>query len=154
MANKIFGDSVPSVELVKHRGSDVETRGLSFEQIIDLFDRFPSIVGVLDKSKPVTMKSFAEPAINIMIAMATGVAGDAEQEANISNLKLGEKAAFMAAIIRQTAPDGIGPFVDLLNTVSAPVAADEEESEKIKVRLAPSPKQPQNSASQDTAEAS
>lgn len=152
MSKKIFGDSVPSVELVRHRGSDVETRGLGFEQIIDLVCRFPSIVKVLDKGKPLAMTEFADPVINIMIAMATGVAGDEEQEANIANLKLGERAAFMASIIRQTAPDGVGPFVDLLNALSVQ-QAEEEENKNIKVRLSKSPELQQNSATQATAEA-
>ena len=151
---QIFGPSLPSVETVSYSGQQIETRGLTLDQLIMLLNKHPSVIGLLDTSKEVGAASFADDAATSMVAMATGVYGDEEQESYIANMSAGEKTAFLASIIRQTAPTGIGPFVELLVTLGAGSAEkDSTEDGAIKLRSKKSQEPPTNLQSQDSAAA-
>lgn len=145
---KIFGDSVPSIEQVRFRGEIVQTRGLSLGQLIELFSQFPDeILKVLGGGK---MTDVADVAGNAIIAMGTGVWGDEEQRSNIANISSGEKASFLASIIRQTAPGGVGPFGEMLAAAFA-IGAEEQDSEAIRLRLRKSLEPQTSSAPLDSA---
>lgn len=146
---KIFGDSVPSVEHVKFRGENVATRGLGLGQLIELFSQFPDeVLKILGGGKIVDIADMAADAV---IAMATGVWDDQEQRANIANIASGEKAAFLASVIRQTAPGGVGPFGELLSAAFALSAPDGGDQNAIKLRLKKSQEQQAGSAPLDSA---
>lgn len=153
MTKQVFGPSAPSVEIVQFRGEGIETRGLKYRQLIELVAKFPSIVGMLDTSKDVNKTDgIADDAIDTIVAMGTGVYGDETQMGYIAAMSAGEKAAFIAAIIRQTAPTGIVPFVELLLSLGA-TAAVTDVPEPRKNRSSTSQEPPQNLSSQDSAAA-
>lgn len=155
MASKqVFGPSAPSVEYVKYRGQSIETRGLKLgSQLIELVGKFPSVIGMLDTSKQDGSATLADDAITAIIAMGTGVYGDDEeakaQMGYIADMSAGERAAFIASIIRQTAPTGIGPFVELLLSLGAQAVAVEEGG-PIKMRSKKSSELPPNLSLRDS----
>lgn len=155
-SKKIFGPSAPSIEHVKYRGGEVETRGLKLgSQLIELVSKFPSVIEMLDTSKKDgDPSSLADDAITAIIAMGTGVYGDDTQMGYIAEMSAGERAAFMASIIRQTAPTGIGPFVELLLSLGAQaVTVADDESAPIKMRSKKPSGLPPNYASRVSIEA-
>ncbi len=115
-----LADILPSSETVMVRGQAVEVPGIDVGDIVPLLRRFPAlteagfdVAGILAQPREV---------VGAVLAAGLGKLGDGDIERGLGNLKLGEKASLAAAIVRQTAPDGVGPFVDLVMAVAGAVS--------------------------------
>ncbi|WP_409188451.1 hypothetical protein [Bradyrhizobium sp. RDM4] len=110
---------VPLSGSVTVRGTTFKVRGLEFEELGQLIYRFPQVLEAWKGGKLNMPSLVSAPAlIAAAIACAIDKAGDAPAEKSFANLALGERAAFLSKILELTAPDGIGPFVDLLRAAA------------------------------------
>lgn len=132
-----LADILPSTETVNIRGQDYEVPGIDVGDIVPLIRRFPALTEAGFDAAGI----LAQPreAVGAILAAGLGKLGDADVERGLANLKLGEKAALAAAIVRQTAPDGVGPFVDLVVAVAGATGGGREQSKSL-----PSPGKPRS----------
>jgi len=136
---------VPLTAKVTVRGQTFKLRGLEFQEVGELVYRFPKLLELRAAAGTINLAALVGmPAIvAAVIAYATDKGALEQAEKSFANLALGERAKFLAKIVELTAPDGIGPFVELLRAVmpeafqtAAPA------SEKIKIRVAKSSRRP------------
>jgi hypothetical protein len=111
---------VPLTARVEIRGQKLSLRGLEFEEIGALIYRFPKFREIKALNVAELTKVMDRETQGAVIAAAAGRAGNAQAEASFANLSLGERARIVAKIIEVTAPDGIGPFVDLMLALKPP----------------------------------
>lgn len=111
-----FVDLVPASETVSVKGVVFSVAGLSVESIARLFMRFPEVRAMVDKGalEAETLLKLSDAALAAVIAAGTACLGNVEQEAAIAKLALADKMKFINAIVRQTMPEGPGPFVELI----------------------------------------
>lgn len=118
-------------------GLTFDVRSLELGEIAQLFYRFPGMSSLLSGAfDPTTIAQSAAPAVGALIAAGTGHGGDDVEERAAAKLPLSCQLDLVEAIVRQTAPDGAGPFltrlVGLLNrpaeVIVAPVADSQPSS--------------------------
>lgn len=136
---------VPTLQTVKFRGHDLGVCGISVETIAKLFMRYPEVKKVLESGAAdvaASLLKMSDDVVVALIAAGLGVFGDKTQEQKIASMALGEKAAILAAIVKLTMPDGLGPFVDLLTALGlATPAVPVAKPGVIKLRAFKSPQQ-------------
>jgi len=128
---------VPLTAKVEIRGQKISVRGLEFDEIGQLVYRFPKFREIKSLSLPEIMKLMDREIQAAVIAAATGHPGDEKAERSFANLSLGERAQLFSKIFEITSPGGIGPFVDLMQTLKPPqdlVSGAEGAGGKIVVR--------------------
>jgi hypothetical protein len=97
----------------------VDVRGLSLQDVSDLVARFPEVIGAFsggmknDQILPAILK-MGPAVIAAVIAYACGAANDEQAEKVVATWPIGTQAEILAIVVKQTAPRGVGPFVDLL----------------------------------------
>lgn len=108
---------VPLDAKVEIRGQKITVRGLELEEIGGLLYRFPKFREIKQLNASDLIKLMDKDIQSAVIAAAAGRAGNEKAEKSFANLSLGERVKIVAKIIELTAPDGIGPFVDLIQTL-------------------------------------
>jgi hypothetical protein len=135
---------VPLAAKVTVRGETFKLRGIELQEIGELIYRFPKLLELRAQLGNLNIAALAgTPAIvAAVIAYATDKGQDSEK--GFANLALGERAKFLSKIVELTAPDGIGPFVDLLRAVipEAFQTAAQPPAAKLKIRARPSSRRP------------
>jgi hypothetical protein len=109
-------DIAPLTATVSVRGTDIAVSGVSAKGIANLMSRFPEIREMM-VGKEVSVDRLMEiggDAVAAIIAAGTGHPGEPDHEAVAANLNLGEQADLIGAIIKLTAPKGVGPLVEKL----------------------------------------
>jgi hypothetical protein len=105
------------------RGVDVEVTGIGADGILYLLDKFPAIrsifTGDTDGVTAEALMAMVPEAVGAIIAAGTGLPGNAEAEKRARALGLDEQVQLIDAIRAITFPRGIGPFVAMLNRLSA-----------------------------------
>jgi hypothetical protein len=126
-------------ESVAVPGGELTVAGLDVRALIRLLARFPELRSLLAGGDTAleTLAAVAPQAVAAAIAAAAGHPGDDAREAAAARLPLGTQADLLAAIMRQTMPRGLRPFVAALGALAAdPMATD--------AASAPSPPQSTN----------
>ncbi|RWC29846.1 MAG: hypothetical protein EOS70_23445 [Mesorhizobium sp.] len=114
-------DIAPLTEKVRVGGATVEVSGVSAGGIVAMIARFPEF-RMLMTGKDVDVASLVSmggDAVAAIIAAGVGFPGDEAQEAAAARLPLEAQADILAAIIKVTLPNGIGPFLEKLTALLA-----------------------------------
>ena len=110
------------------REKDVAVFGISAQDIVYLFGKFPELRLLMSGKQadltPETLLKLAPGAVAAAIAAGTGSAGDEQAEAVAARLGLGEQLDLLAAIFDLTFPQGVGPFVQKLDALGLLRSAD------------------------------
>ncbi|HZT26497.1 MAG TPA: hypothetical protein VFA57_12395 [Pseudolabrys sp.] len=114
-------DIADQQKTVTIRGKDVAVFGISAQDIVYLFRKFPELRLLMSGKQadltPETLLELAPGAVAAAIAAGTGSAGDEQAEAVAARLGLGEQLDLLAAIFELTFPQGVGPFVAKLDAL-------------------------------------
>ena len=136
-------DIAPSTKTVSVGGVDVPVYGVSAKGVAYLFERFPELRKAfmrkeVDASEftPEALMKLIPDGIAAVIACGCGSAGDAEAEEIASKLGVSDQATLLEAIMAQTMPQGVGPFVERLNALMAGLSVD---TGKVSVGKSPKP---------------
>ena len=118
-------DIVPVDEKVVVRGKPVSVSGVSVEGIGRLLFRFPELRKMAETGKwnADELLTLSDDIVCAILAAGTGMPGNVKAEAGARNLSVGEKAALIAAVIRVTMPQGVGPFTTALTEMFGSVSA-------------------------------
>lgn len=116
-------DIAPRAEVVVIRDTEITVTGIAAHGIAALLSRFPELrrlmagaVGGEDVAFDGLM-SLGGDIVCAVLAAGTGASGDAEAEQAAAALTLEEQAELLAAVMRQTAPRGLGPLVERLGAL-------------------------------------
>ncbi len=134
-------DIAPSFTTVEVKGVAVPVTGVSALGIAYLFNRFP-VVRELIGGKDVDLSAdalmtLAPEAVAAIIAVGTGAVNDSHAEAVAATLGVGDQVDLLEAIIKETMPNGVAPFVQKLSVMfkglnvepmSIPVGTSQSES--------------------------
>lgn len=121
-------DIADQQKTVTIRGKDVAVFGISAQDIVYLFGKFPELRLLMSGKQtdltPEMLLKLAPGAVAAAIAAGTGSAGDEQAEAVAARLGLGEQLDLLAAIFELTFPQGVGPFVQKLDVLGLLRSAD------------------------------
>ena len=121
-------DIADQQKTVTIRDKDVAVFGISAQDIVYLFGKFPELRLLMSGKQadltPETLLKLAPGAVAAAIAAGTGAAGDENAEAVAARLGLGEQLDLLAAIFDLTFPQGVGPFVAKLDALGLLKSAD------------------------------
>jgi hypothetical protein len=121
-------DIADQQKTVTIRDKDVAVFGISAQDIVYLFGKFPELRLLMSGKQadltPETLLKLAPGAVAAAIAAGTGSAGDEQAEAVAARLGLGEQLDLLAAIFDLTFPQGVGPFVQKLDAFGLLKSAD------------------------------
>lgn len=111
-------DIAKSFKTVTVSGTQVSVPGISADGIAYLFHRFP-VVRELISGRDVdltadALSKLAPEAVAAIIATGTGDVNDPEAEAAAAKLPLEAQLDLLEAIIGETMPSGVAPFVERL----------------------------------------
>lgn len=103
-------------EKVRVGDNEVEVKGISLDGVAEIVVRFPPLKTMLLEQRDVTLSfediiQYVPEAVAVVIAYGCGLRGNADAEKKAKELSANDQAELVAAIIRLTAPEGIGPFV-------------------------------------------
>jgi hypothetical protein len=105
------------------RGVQLSVTGIGADGILHLLDKFPAIrsifTGDTDGITAESLMAMVPEAIGAIIAAGTGLPGNTEAEQKARDLGIDEQVQLIDAIRATTFPRGIGPFVAMLNRLSA-----------------------------------
>lgn len=112
-------DIAPALETVEIRGARIEVCGVSAKGIALLLGRFPDLRAMMAGRtvEPERLMETGGDAVAAIIAAGCGYPGDPEQESAAGRLPLDAQADLLAAILRLTLPNGVGPFVEKLSAL-------------------------------------
>lgn len=114
-------DIADQQKTVTIRDKDVAVFGISAQDIVYLFGKFPELRLLMSGKQadltPETLLKLAPGAVAAAIAAGTGSAGNENAEAVAARLGLGEQLDLLAAIFELTFPQGVGPFVAKLDAL-------------------------------------
>lgn len=113
-------DIAPRVEAIPVQGASVQVYGVSASGLALLLSRFPELRKLMTGIEVETTQliSVGGEAVAAIIAAGCGYPGDENAEAVAAKLALDSQADLLAAILRLTLPEGIGPFVSKLTALS------------------------------------
>lgn len=114
-----LSDIARSFRTVKVGNTDVEVPGISAEGIAYLFHRFPIIkdlIGGKPNLEAEDLIKIAPEALAAIIAVGTG-SMKPEDEAVAAKLGAESQLALLEAIVKETMPGGVGPFVEKLSAL-------------------------------------
>jgi hypothetical protein len=121
-------DIADQQKTVTIRDKDVAVFGISAQDIVYLFGKFPELRLLMSGKQtdltPEALLKLAPGAVAAAIAAGTGSAGDEQAEAVAARLGLGEQLDLLAAIFDLTFPQGVGPFVQKLDALGLLKSAD------------------------------
>ena len=119
-------DIAPAVDTVDVRGAAIEVFGVSAKGFTVLLGRFPEL-RMMMAGREVEVDRLMEmggDAVAAIIAAGIGHPGDKDQEAAASRLGVDIQADFLAAIIRLTFPNGLGPFMEKLTALGGTLGGE------------------------------
>lgn len=109
-------------ETVMVSGKPVTVSGISAEGVLYLLQKFPELralmTGHASDVKPEALMTMAPKAIASIIAAGLGYPGNEEVETKAGRIGFGSQVELIAAVMRMTFPEGIGPFVERLQALS------------------------------------
>lgn len=114
-------DIAPLTEKVTVSGKQLAVYGVSAAGLVNLISRFPEIRQMMNGREVdvASLMNIGGEAIAAVIAAGIGFPGDEKQEAAAGRLPLEAQADILAAIIKVTLPNGVGPFIDKLTAMLA-----------------------------------
>lgn len=102
---------------------EVDVRGLNLQDIANLMARYPEVIGQFDgKLDALSILKLGPQVVAAIMAMACGAPNDAGAEQALLSLGLSKQAEILTIIVKETAPNGIGPFVELLKALGLDLA--------------------------------
>lgn len=105
-------------ETVPVRGKNIEVVGISAKGLLVLLQRFPEVRKLVASRgqdvKAEDLMKLGSDVVAVIIAAGCGKPGDRKFEDKAASLGAGEQLDLIAAIIKLTMPQGIGPFVEKL----------------------------------------
>ncbi|MEN6306092.1 MAG: hypothetical protein ABFD96_25425 [Armatimonadia bacterium] len=108
-------DIAPVAETVSIRGSDIAVNGLSLTDIRDLLVTFPDAPALFaDGVNAAALLAAAPDLVAAAICLATGYKATKDEREAVKRLPAGDQVKLVNAIVKLSAPDGIGPFVELI----------------------------------------
>lgn len=126
-------DIAPAVEAVDIGEHKIECVGISAGDLVRLIQRFPALRDALWQGRasqpgemaidPASLINEAPDAISAVLAAGTGHLGEIEHEKAASRLSIDAQIDLLAAILRLTLPQGVGPFVQKLTDLFGAVGA-------------------------------
>ena len=128
-------DIAPLTEKVSVRGADVEIYGVSAKGVALLLARFPEL-RMLMSGKTVEidrLMAMGGDAVSAIIAAGCGYPGNEQAEDMAGKMSVDEQADLLAAILKLTLPNGVGPFVEKLTALGAILGAEAGASPKAPV---------------------
>lgn len=107
----------PLTQIVTVRDQPIEVTGVSAKGVAQLLLRFPELRALISGRQVGhdQLLALGGDIIAAVIAAGCGHPGDELAEAASSRLGLDDQAELLAAIVKLTMPQGIGPFVDKLS---------------------------------------
>lgn len=121
-------DIAPSFRTVAVNGVQVPVPGISAHGIAYLFYRFPvvrELMGEQDvKLSPEDLMKLGPEAVSAIIAVGCGDIGDEEAEKAAAALPAELQVDFLEAVIGETMPSGVGPFVQRLSGLLSNLSVD------------------------------
>lgn len=111
---------VPLSATVEIRGNKIKVRGLELDEIGQLIYRFPKFREIKALNAAEIIRLMDREIQSAVIAAANDHPGNDKAEKSFGNLSLGERVKLVSKIIEMTMPDGIGPFVELMQTLKPP----------------------------------
>jgi hypothetical protein len=115
-----LADLVPQSEQVSVRGTILEVRAITAEGLAALIRDFPAGVAGLLEAKTLSAAGLLTEAPKLaaaLIAHGLGLADQPDEVKAIEKFGAGDQAALLAAVLRATSPEGIGPFVALIEAL-------------------------------------
>jgi hypothetical protein len=126
-------DIAPVAETVSIRGKDVSVNGLSLTDIRDLLVAFPSAASLFANGVNAgTLMASAPDLVASAICLAIGLEGKAEELQAVKKLPAGDQVKLLNVVIRLSAPDGIGPFVELIANLASGAETLGDQSDKVR----------------------
>lgn len=114
-------DVAPSFRKVTVKGVDVDIPGISSVGIAYLFTRFPivrELIGGKDvELDPMALAKLAPDAVAALIATGCGYVDDKAAEEHAAKLGAEVQLDLLDAIVKETMPTGIAPFVVKLESM-------------------------------------
>jgi hypothetical protein len=120
MAQKVsLVDLVARTEEVSVRGATLEVRAIKGSGLAALIKDFPESYKLLElkKMNAVQLLEVMPDFAVALMAHGLGVNEAPDEVAALREFAAGDQATLLAAVLRTTSPDGIGPFVALLEAV-------------------------------------
>jgi hypothetical protein len=113
-------DLVEATETV----AEVPVYGLSIEGVATLLLRFPELRALMGGGDvdANALASKAPAAVGAIVAAGLGHPGEDAHELAARRLSINTQLDFLAAILRLTFPQGVGPFVEKLTALGAALA--------------------------------
>lgn len=126
---------------------EVDVRGLSLEDITNLVARHPEVISAFDGNLDVaSILKHGPKVIAAILAMACGAPNDEAAERALLSLPLGIQAEILSIVVKETAPKGVGPFVQLMKALGL----NQDTVRSAAASAKPSSKQSTSSAPVDT----
>jgi hypothetical protein len=109
-------DIAPLTQTITVRDHPIEVAGVSAKGVAQLLLRFPELRALISGREVGLdqLLALGGDIIAAVIAAGCGVPGDERAEAAAGRLGLDDQAELLAAIMKLTMPQGIGPFVEKL----------------------------------------
>lgn len=114
-----LGDIIPAqhriVLPIEGGEQEVDVRGLSLQDIASLMARYPDVIASFDGGNvsALTLLKMGPQVVAAVMAMACGAPNDEAAENALMTLPLGTQVEIADIIIKETMPNGVGPFVQL-----------------------------------------
>jgi hypothetical protein len=97
---------------------EVDVRGLSLQDVADLLARHPEVISAFDgKVDVMSILRLGPHVISTVLAMACGAANDEAAEKVMLAMPIGTQVEILTIVVKETAPKGVGPFVELLKAL-------------------------------------
>jgi hypothetical protein len=111
----------PSIETVDVQGAPVAVHGVSAKGVAHLLGRFPELRKLMtgQEVEAEQLMAIGGDAVAAIIAAGCGYPGDDQAEAVAGKLAIDAQTDLLAAILRLTLPQGVGPFVEKLTALGA-----------------------------------
>src|SRR5580698_7576014 len=119
-----LADIAPMHEDVPISGSFLRVHGISAEDGLEIFKRFPKVLGMMsgDGFNLGAFLTVAPQAVAAIIATAAGKPGDFDSEQAAAKLGIELQFDILEAVGRMTFTKGFGPFVERIMALAGDVA--------------------------------
>lgn len=136
------------ITLANDEAQEVDVRGLNLQDVASLMARYPEVIEQFDgRLDAMAILKLGPQVVAAVMAMACGAPNDRGAEAALLALPLGKQAEILNVVVRETMPNGVGPFVDLLKSLGLDLATVQQKAASAK----PLPSQSISSVPMDTA---
>lgn len=113
-------DIAPVGENVTIGGKEWPVHGLSITDLRDMMVAFPDAGALLGEGVNAgTLLARAPDLVAAAICLSLGFKGTKEERESVSRWPAGEQVKVLNVIIKLSAPDGVGPFVELVQSLVA-----------------------------------